>query len=214
MIVSASLVLVQGQTDDAKAVVAKPTRPSIQIRANGSSDLPFSHGIDLQFLIKELAREMDLNVIFDVESFRSAGRKTNIDLKNVSAADALNYILLQERLYAEEIGPKTIVVASQSIVSSPITYFGVSIMPLSKQLAEYFGVKSGILITSVREESPGWKAGLKAGDVITTIDGEVFWGALSLIRTLKDDNRSEITLKVVRDKQELTISLTRDNGIK
>src|SRR4051812_5991319 len=50
---------------------------------------------------------------------------------------------------------------------------GISTQSLSKQLAEFFGVKDGgVLITSVSENSPAAKAGLKAGDVITAIDGE------------------------------------------
>lgn len=214
MIVSASFVLVQGQTDDAKTVVAKPSRPSSQIRANGSSDLPFPHGIDMQFLIRELAREMDLNVIFDSETFRTPGRKSFIDLRNVTAADALNYVLLKEGLYSEEVGPNTIIVAHRGQVSSSIPYFGVSITPLSSQLAQYFGVKVGVLVTNVREESPGSKAGLKAGDVIISLEDEPVQGPLNLVRTLKEDNKIAITLKIVRDKQEQTISLTRDNGIK
>src|SRR5207245_961813 len=50
---------------------------------------------------------------------------------------------------------------------------GVSTQPLTKQLADYFGVKDGgLLITSVDDNSPAAKAGLKAGDVITAVDGE------------------------------------------
>ncbi len=215
LIIAASFVLVPGQAQDAKKAASdKPTILTNEVRTERGRDLPFPTGIDLQFLIKELAREMNLNVVFDSESFRASGRKVMIDLKNVTAAEALNYILLQESLYSEEVGPKTIIVALQSQVKTSIPYFGVNLMPLSNQLAQYFGVKAGILITTVREESPGSKAGLKAGDVITTIDDQPFWGALSLTRTLKDESKSEITLKIVRDKLEQTISLTRDNGIK
>ena len=156
---------------------------------------------------------MDINVLFDTES-RLQGRKTYIDLKNVTAVEALNYVLLQERLVSEEVGTKTIIVTSQALVNTSIPYFGLGIMSLSKQLAQYFGVKAGILITNVREDSPGLKAGLKAGDVITMIDDEPFRGALNLIRIFKDENKSDITLRIVRNQKEQTISLTRDNGIK
>ncbi len=74
-------------------------------------DLPFPAGVDLQFIIKELARDLDLNVLFDTESFRTPGRKTNIDLKNVTAARALDYIFLQEGLFFQKVGPRTIIVA-------------------------------------------------------------------------------------------------------
>ncbi len=77
-------------------------------------DLVFPNGVDLQFIIKDLARDLDLNVLFDIESFRTAGRKTAIDLKNVTAARALDYIFLQEGLFFQKVGPHTILVAAQA----------------------------------------------------------------------------------------------------
>ena len=71
-------------------------------------------GIDLQFIVKELARELELNVLFDTESFRTPGRKTSIELKGVTAARALDYIFLQEGLFFQRVGPHTIMVASQA----------------------------------------------------------------------------------------------------
>ena len=44
---------------------------------------------------------------------------------------------------------------------------GVQLLPLSDQLATYFGVKDGVLVASVEADSPAARAGLKAGDVIT-----------------------------------------------
>ncbi len=76
-------------------------------------DLPFPSGIDLQFIIKELARELDLNVLFDNVSFRQPGRKTYIDLKNVTAARALDYIFMQEGLFFQKVGPRTVIIANQ-----------------------------------------------------------------------------------------------------
>lgn len=77
-------------------------------------DIPFPSGVDLQFIIKELARDLDINVLFDTESFRTPNRKTFIDLKNVTAARALDYIFLQEGLFFQKVGPRTILVAMQT----------------------------------------------------------------------------------------------------
>ena len=76
-------------------------------------DVPFPSGVNLQFIIKELAKDLDLNVLFDTESFRQLDRKTNIDLKNVTAAKALDYIFLQEGLFFQKVGPRTIIIANQ-----------------------------------------------------------------------------------------------------
>ncbi|MFN2501030.1 MAG: secretin N-terminal domain-containing protein [Pyrinomonadaceae bacterium] len=76
-------------------------------------DLSFPTGVDLQSIIKELARDLDLNVLFDVESFRTA-RRTIIDIRNVTPARALDYIFLQEGLFFQKVGPRTILVAPQA----------------------------------------------------------------------------------------------------
>ena len=77
-------------------------------------DVSFPTGIDLQMIIKELAKDLDLNVLFDRESFQAAGRKTFIDIKGVTPARALDYIFLQEGLFFQKVGPRTIMVATQA----------------------------------------------------------------------------------------------------
>jgi hypothetical protein len=67
----------------------------------------------LQFLVKELAKDLDLNVLFDSESFRTP-QKVFIELKNVTAAKALDYIFLQQNLFFQKVGPRTILVAVQN----------------------------------------------------------------------------------------------------
>ncbi|MFL6375067.1 MAG: secretin N-terminal domain-containing protein [Pyrinomonadaceae bacterium] len=76
-------------------------------------DVPFPGGVDLQFIIKELARDLDLNVLFDSES-RLENRKVKIELHNVTSAKALDYIFLQEGLFFQKVGPRTIIVANQT----------------------------------------------------------------------------------------------------
>src|SRR4051794_34778401 len=90
-----------------------PTAPPMPQKLEKLRDLPFPAGVDLQFIIKELSRDLDLNVLFDSESFRTP-KKTFIDLKNVSAARALDYIFLQEGLFFQKVGPRTILVANQA----------------------------------------------------------------------------------------------------
>ena len=72
---------------------------------------PFPGGVDLQTLIRDLARSLDLNVIFDAETFRTA-QKINIELKGVTTAKALDYIFLQQNLFFQKVGPRTILVAN------------------------------------------------------------------------------------------------------
>jgi general secretion pathway protein D len=89
-------------------------QPQVPQKLEKLRDIPFPAGVELQFIIKELAKDLDLNVLFDVESFRQPNRKTYIDLKNVTAARALDYIFLQEGLFFQKVGPRTILVAAQN----------------------------------------------------------------------------------------------------
>jgi general secretion pathway protein D len=73
--------------------------------------VPFPSGVNLQVIVKDLAKDLDLNVLFDAES-RLEGRTVRIDLKNVTAAKALDYIFLQENLFFQKVGPRTILVAT------------------------------------------------------------------------------------------------------
>ena len=66
----------------------------------------------LSEVIKDLARRLDLNVLFDSDSFR-ADPEITIDLKDVTAAKALDYLFLQQGLFFQKVGPRTILVATQ-----------------------------------------------------------------------------------------------------
>ncbi|HEU5239495.1 MAG TPA: PDZ domain-containing protein [Pyrinomonadaceae bacterium] len=86
---------------------------------------------------------------------------------------------------------------------------GIGTQTLTKQLADYFGVKDGgVLITSVSENSPAAKAGLKAGDVITAIDGEKVTSPGDLTRALNKKETGDVSLTVIRDKTPRTVTLT------
>lgn len=76
-------------------------------------DVLYPSGVDLKFIVKDLASKLDLNVLFDSESFRQ-DYKVEIELRNVTAAKALDYIFLQEGLFFEKVGPRTILVAKQT----------------------------------------------------------------------------------------------------
>jgi serine protease Do len=87
---------------------------------------------------------------------------------------------------------------------------GVTTTPLTKQLAEFFGVSGGhgLLVTSISENSPASKAGLRAGDVITELNGEKVEETGDFIRALNRKEEGEVTLTIVRDKSQRTIKVS------
>ncbi len=85
---------------------------------------------------------------------------------------------------------------------------GVGVMPLGKQLADHFGVAGGVLVSSVREDSAAAKAGIKAGDIITEVDGKAITGDLELTRAIGAKKDGSVALTIVRDRNRQTINVT------
>lgn len=85
---------------------------------------------------------------------------------------------------------------------------GAGLLPLSKQLADHFGVEGGVLVNEVRENSPAAKAGLKAGDIIVEADGKPVKGDGDLARTIGGKKEGSINLTIVRDRSRQTITVT------
>lgn len=83
---------------------------------------------------------------------------------------------------------------------------GASVQELHGDLAEYFGVRAGVLVTGVAPETAAARAGLKAGDVITAINGKAVATPRELIGALPTSDASqEVMLTVVRDKKATTL---------
>jgi serine protease Do len=85
------------------------------------------------------------------------------------------------------------------------TALGIETEALNSQLAEFFGVKEGILVRSVTKGSAGDAAGLKAGDVITRIDGQVVASPRNIAPFLRKSGN--VILTVVRNHKELTLNV-------
>ena len=83
---------------------------------------------------------------------------------------------------------------------------GVTVSPLSDQLAAYFGAKEGVLVSAVNPGSAAERAGLKAGDVITTVNGERIRSSADISRAIRSaaDN-ADVTIGIVREKKESSL---------
>jgi serine protease Do len=90
-------------------------------------------------------------------------------------------------------------------------YIGVGIQDLTPGLADSFGLKTnaGALVTDVKPGSPGAKAGLKSGDVITSIDGQPIDSASRLgITVAEAAPGSKLELDILRDGATQRIPVT------
>lgn len=86
---------------------------------------------------------------------------------------------------------------------------GVSVQDLTPELAAHFGATGGVIVSAVGDDSPASRAGIRVGDVITTVDGE----AIDTVATLRarlwhDPQATEIVVGLVRAKQAQTVTVS------
>jgi len=77
-------------------------------------------------------------------------------------------------------------------------------------------IKDGLLtVVSPIEDTPAWKTGLKAGDIIVKIDGELTKGITlnQAVKKLRGKPGTKVTLTVLRDKDKRIEDITITRGI-
>jgi serine protease Do len=97
--------------------------------------------------------------------------------------------------------------------SSRTALLGVEVESLSPQLAEFFGVKEGLLVRSVLKDSAAEKAGIKAGDVITKVEQETVTSPAELSSAVRAARtKTSFPVQIVREHHEMTINVTVDKA--
>ena len=87
---------------------------------------------------------------------------------------------------------------------------GIDAEDLSGQLGTYFGAPDGegVLVRSVNEGSPAEKAGLKAGDVITQVNGERVRTTSDLREKLRAvTEKKTVVLGVLRNRSQVSVNV-------
>lgn len=92
-------------------------------------------------------------------------------------------------------------------IASSNRRLGVELEDIEGQLAEYFGVERGVLVTQVREGSPADEAGLRAGDVIVGVDGRESRRSRDIDRLLEDGSREPVSIEIVRDRSKVDLEI-------
>jgi len=115
---------------------------------------------------------------------------------------------------AFDIPAKTVQQITGSLIKTGTVtrgFLDVKIQDVTRDIADSVGLKDpkGALITDVTENSPGAKAGLKSGDIITKVDGQTIDNALALSRAIAGDAPGQtVQLTVWRDGKETTLTAT------
>jgi membrane-associated protease RseP (regulator of RpoE activity) len=100
--------------------------------------------------------------------------------------------------------PVSVVVVHSSMRS------GLMVENITPQLGEFFGVKNGggVLVRSVEKGSRAEKAGIRAGDVVVRVNNENVNDTSDFTRALRSRSGTSLTLGIMRDKREQTLTLT------
>lgn len=109
---------------------------------------------------------------------------------------------VSDRLTPEDV---QMAIAAANAVAAP--RLGFDVVEMLPQLSAFFGVHEGMLVESVDPGTPAEKAGLKAGDVITRVNGIPVTTAREIIGIVRQSGSRNVSFTVVRHKKEVTLSL-------
>lgn len=103
-------------------------------------------------------------------------------------------------------------VMERIVVDGKVTrgYLGVKIQALTSEIAKQskLSQQTGALIAEVTPNSPGERAGLKAGDIVTEFDGKSVTDSRHFqLMVAERSPGSQISLKIVRDGKEQTLTV-------
>jgi S1-C subfamily serine protease len=93
------------------------------------------------------------------------------------------------------------------------SYTGAMLEEMSTQLADYFGVSSGLglLVRSVQPDSPAAVAGMRAGDVVVQADARPVATAADWATTIRNSCGRSLAIVVMRDRKQQTLTLIPDS---
>lgn len=92
-------------------------------------------------------------------------------------------------------------------------YLGVNLVELTPELREHFGVReeAGVLVSKVEADSPAEKAGIKVGDIITSVGGKATktsWDVRAQLRGIEQEQAVPVEVSRNGRAQTLTATVT------
>lgn len=122
-------------------------------------------------------------------------------------------------LFAGEPERRVVIVRDGNVLLDDVlpagsrAYLGVTLVQLTPELREFFGAPkdAGVLVSSLGDNSPASKAGVRVGDVILSVNGKPVddtWDVSRAMRELK--NGDNVRVEVLRGKARQTIVATAE----
>jgi serine protease Do len=95
----------------------------------------------------------------------------------------------------------------RSVMAWRSSTLGIEAESLNGQLADYFGVKEGVLVRSVVSASAAEKAGIKAGDVITQVNNSRVATPSDITSRVRSLSGQSVPVQLLRERKEVTLTV-------
>ena len=125
--------------------------------------------------------------------YSSSSSSSTASIDNIGFAIPINHVLSIVKSIIEK-----------GYISKP--YVGVSVSDVNQQ-TQLYGIPAGAAVQAVSDDSPAAKAGLQAGDVITSVNGTEITGSSDLVNLVSEAAIGD-TLTMTVYRQGSTIELT------
>jgi len=134
--------------------------------------------------------------------------------RNITIGNGDNVMVMPEVRIPEFTMPNIEIPRFQMLYQSPMLGIVGEALGQQEQLAEFFGVKEGVLVKSVNKNSAAEKAGIKAGDVILRVDDSRVNSTNDITAALRTAARAKknVTVTVMRSKKEMSIPVVVESA--
>ncbi|MDQ6800724.1 MAG: PDZ domain-containing protein [Acidobacteriota bacterium] len=135
---------------------------------------------------------------------------------------ALAFLLIATSVFAEDQIRRTVIVKNGEVLLDETdppgpggkrAFLGVSLVDLTPELRDFFGAPkdAGVLVSSVSDNGPAAKAGVRVGDIIASLNGKSTGSSRDLRLAMKDSHAGDsIRIEVIRGKSRQALVATAE----
>ncbi len=174
-------------------------------------------GIQVQDVILEIGGQKvgGQQQFVDVISSKASGTKITLTISRAGATRTLSATLepRPQDLVFSALPPGGVFPAIplspedlQAMIAASAPRAGYDGAELSPQLAAFFGVQNGVLVFTVYEKTPAERAGMKAGDIVTKVNGFPVSSPREISAILRQ-SRKVVSFTVIRNKKEMALNV-------
>ncbi|MCR5704296.1 MAG: trypsin-like peptidase domain-containing protein [Eubacterium sp.] len=114
----------------------------------------------------------------NVAKYSSGGNGSSASIEGMGFAIPISSV-------KEIIGNLETLETRQKVKEEERGYLGINGSDVSEEDSEFYGIPKGVIVTATNENSPAYKAGISAKDIITEVDGQTITAMTELQKKLE-----------------------------